>query len=296
MKTQTLGRLTVDKVVETEGGMPLAMLFPELTAGDLSRLARWHVDPDLTDDPTTSMLMLSMHSFVITLNGLRILIDSCNGNHKSRSVPSIHMLETPYLTNLAALGLRPEDIDMVLCTHLHFDHVGWNTRLLDGRWVPTFPNARYVFSKRDYDHWSVQETVPPHREAFLDSVLPIVEAGLADIIEIEQPTSAYLEIGDGIWLEPAFGHSPGCCTVHAKAGGAEAIFWGDVIHHPIQLIRPELALAFDDDPVRAVAVRQSTLERVAGTDTMCFPAHFRSTSAGHVTRHEGAYRYEFVAG
>ncbi len=294
MRTQQLGRMTVNKVVEMEDGLPLSMIFPGIGAADLARLARWHQDPHLTQDPATSLLMLSMHSFVVTLNGRHVLIDSCNGNHKQRSIPSIHMLDTPYLANLAALGLAPEDIDMVLCTHLHFDHVGWNTRLKDGRWVPTFPNARYVFSRRDYDHWSTQVEAPPHREAFDDSVLPVVEAGLADILDVERATAAYLEIGDGIWLEPAFGHSPGCCTVHARAGGAEAVFWGDVIHHPIQLVRPDLALAFDEDPAAAVAVREALLEQVADSDTMCFPAHFRGSSAGHVARDGDAYRFAFA--
>ncbi|AJP72523.1 hypothetical protein TS85_13165 [Sphingomonas hengshuiensis] len=294
MQTQQLGRLSVRKVMEMEDGMPLSMIFPQIVGADLARLAGWHHDPDLTADPASSTLMLSMHSFVVTLNGRNVLIDSCNGNCKQRSVPSVHMLDTPYLSNLAAIGLAPEDIDMVMCTHLHFDHVGWNTRLENGRWVPSFPNARYIFGKRDYEHWAAQDMVPPHREAFDDSVLPVVEAGLADIVDVESPTAALLEIGDGIWLEPAFGHSPGCCTIHARAGGAEAIFWGDVIHHPIQLVRPGLPLAFDDDPAAAVAVRKSVLERVADSDTMCFPAHFRGTSAGQVLRDGDAYRYRFA--
>ena len=122
----------------------------------------------------------------------------------------------------------------------------------------------------------------------------LVEAGLADIVDVEAPTAALHEVGDGIWLEPAFGHSPGCCTIHAKADGAEAVFWGDVIHHPVQLIRPELTLMFDGDPLRAAEVRCALLQRVADRDTMCFPAHFRGSSAGRVRRDGNAYRFEFV--
>lgn len=294
MQSISLGRMSVSRVFEMEDGLPLPMMFPAITAADLGRMARWYADPAFTQDTASSMLMLSMHSFVIQLNGKHILIDSCNGNCKPRSIPSAHMLKTPYLANLAALGLTPADIDMVMCTHLHFDHVGWNTQLVDGRWVPTFPNARYLFGKRDYEHWAKQDKDAPHREAFEDSVLPIVGAGLADIIDVESPTAAYLEVGDGIWLEPAFGHSPGCCLIHAQAGGAPAIFWGDVIHHPIQLVRPDLPLMFDHDPLAAVKVRQDLLARIADTPTICFPAHFRSGSAGQVQRDGNAYRYAFA--
>jgi len=294
MQSAKLGRMSVSKVVEMEDGLPLAMMFPAVTPADLACMARWHADPAITLDPASSMLMLSMHSFVIQLDGQAILIDTCNGNCKQRSIPSVHMLNTPYLANLAALGLQPEDIDMVMCTHLHFDHVGWNTRIQDGRWVPTFPNARYLFGKRDYEHWVTQEAEAPHREAFEDSILPIVRAGLADIIDVEGATAACLEIGEGIWLEPAFGHSPGCCLIHAQAGGPPALFWGDVVHHPIQLVRPDLPLMFDYDPLAAVNVRQDLLARIADSETMCFPAHFRGTSAGHVHRDGGAYRYTFA--
>jgi len=296
MQIQRLGRMTVSKVMELEAGMPMGMIFPQITADDLQRLGRWYSDPDVTSSPESSMVTLSMHSFVIQLGGQNILVDACNGNCKNRSVPNIHQLDTPYLANLAALGLRPEDIHVVMCTHLHFDHVGWNTRLENGRWVPTFPNARYIFGKRDYDHWSTQQDVPPHREAFDDSVLPVVQAGLAEIIDVEGPLAAVHEVGDGVWLEPAFGHSPGSLLVNAQAGGPPAVFWGDVIHHPVQLVRPDLALMFDDDPVLAVKVRQDLLARVADSETLCFPAHFRGPSAGHVRRDGDAFKFDFVTG
>lgn len=296
MQIQHLGRLSVRKVFEMESGLPLPMFFPDVTAADLARLARWYDDPDIASEPAASAMVLSMHSFVVTLDGRNVLIDTCNGNCKQRSLETVHMLQTPYLENLAGAGYRPEDIDLVMCTHLHFDHVGWNTRLENGRWVPTFPNARYIFGRRDYEHWETQEEIPPHQEAFRDSILPIVEAGLAEIVDVERPTATVDRVGAGIWLEPAFGHSPGCCTIHAQAGGAEAVFWGDVIHHPVQLIRPELTLMFDDDPQQAARVRGALLERVADNDVVCFAAHFRGSSAGRVKRDGDGYRFEFVGG
>lgn len=294
MQTERLGRLTISKVMELEDGLPLPAMFPAVTAADLARARKWCGDSDLTADPATSRVTLSMHSFVIQLGGQNILVDGCIGNHKQRSIPNAHMLNNPYLENLAAAGFRPEDIHLVLCTHLHFDHVGWNTRLENGRWVPTFPNARYVFGKRDYDHFASEAAEAPHREAYADSVFPVVATGQAEIIDLEGPHAAACQIGDGVWLEPAFGHSPGSCLVKARAGGEEALFWGDMLHHPVQLVRPELALPFDYDPALAVRVRQDTLATIADSDTMCFPAHFRGATAGRVRREGDAYSFAYV--
>jgi glyoxylase-like metal-dependent hydrolase (beta-lactamase superfamily II) len=294
MKPQRVGRLTVQRVMEMEDSSPLPMFMPDITAADLQRVGRWFRDSDITSDPAAARITLSMHSFVIQLAGQNILVDSCNGNDKARSVPFANKLDTPYLVNLAAIGLAPEDIQLVLCTHLHFDHVGWNTRLANGRWVPTFRNARYVFSKRDYHLFETGEAELPHREAYEDSVLPVVAAGLASIVDVEEPTAVHREIGDGVWLEPAFGHSPGSCLIKAQAGGEEALFWGDVIHHPVQLARPDLDLPFDFDKAAAVKTRVEMLERIADTRTMCFPAHFRGATAGRVRRDGGAFRFEFV--
>ena len=299
MQPQQLGRLRISKVLEMDaGGPPMSMALPDLKGADLERLATWCSLPDLTSDPNTTPLSLSMHSFVIQVDGQNILVDACNGNDKQRCVPPVNDLKTPYLENLAAAGFRPEDIHLVMCTHLHFDHVGWNTRLENGRWVPTFPNARYIFGKRDYDHWSTQEIEEEfvHRQAYEDSVLPIVQAGRADIIDVDNPVAVHREIGEGVWMEPAFGHSPGCVLIKAQSAGAPSVFWGDVIHHPVQMIRPELSMPFDYDPAAAVRVRQQLLADIADSDTMCFPAHFRGTSAGHVHRDGNAYRYQFVDG
>lgn len=188
--------------------------------------------------------------------------------------------------------MRPDQIDLVLCTHLHFDHVGWNTRLENGRWVPTFANARYLFSRRDYEHFLHHEREGLHAEAFADSIVPVMEAGRGEIVEAD--LVVHREIADGVWLQPAHGHSPGSCTVHAQRHGSEALFWGDVVHHPIQLVRPDLAFFFDMDAPAAGATRKGLLERVAESDITCFPAHFRGTSAGQVKRDGDAYRYEFV--
>jgi glyoxylase-like metal-dependent hydrolase (beta-lactamase superfamily II) len=179
-----------------------------------------------------------------------------------------------------------------MCTHLHFDHIGWNTRLDNGRWVPTFPNARYLFSRKDYEYFATVEAGHLHYEGYQDSVLPVVEHGLADIVEDDHVV--HREIEDGVWLEPANGHSPGCCTVHAQRGGPRSVFSGDVIHHPLQLVRPELAMSFDEDQALAPQVRIRLLDSLADSDSLLFPAHFRGISAGHVKRDGDAYSFRFL--
>jgi len=296
MKPLQLGRMRIHKVHELDSPVPLLGQLPGTTRADMERLLTWYDQPDeVNPDPETSFMTFSLHSWVIELDGRTILIDSCCGNQKNRSLPEVHQLDTDYLGNLGRAGFAPDDIDLVMCTHLHFDHVGWNTRLENGKWVPTFANARYLFGKRDFEYFqSNPQGEELHHESFLDSIVPVMEAGKGELVDEDHV--AYREIHDGIWLEPAFGHSPGCCTINAEADGPPALFWGDVIHHPVQLIRHDLAFAFDMDGAMASATRKRTMDRAADEDLLCFPAHFRRTSAGKVRRDGDAFRYEWVEG
>jgi glyoxylase-like metal-dependent hydrolase (beta-lactamase superfamily II) len=296
MKPIELGRMRVHKVHEMDSPVPLLSQLPGTTQADMERLLTWYDQGDeVNGDPETSFMTFSVHSWVIEIDGMTILVDTCDGNHKNRSLEAVHQLDTDYLGNLRRAGFAPDDIDLVMCTHLHFDHVGWNTRLENGRWVPTFANARYLFGRRDYEYFQANPAGEElHYESFLDSIVPVMEAGKGELVD--ENYVAYREIGDGVWLEPAFGHSPGCCTISAQAGGAPALFWGDVVHHPVQLIRHDLPFAFDMDAGMASATRQRTLERAADEDLLCFPAHFRRTSAGRVKRDGDVFRYEWVGG
>jgi len=292
MKPVSLGRMTVFKLFEMESGPPLPLIMPQISAADLAQLATWYSDDTLASTPEKSAFMMSMHSYVLRIGGRTILIDACNGNDKHRAIPDVNMAQTSYLANLAALGLTTDSIDLVLCTHLHFDHVGWNTRLENGRWVPTFANARYLFSRRDFEHFGKQELEDDHLRAFRDSVLPVYEAGRAELIEAD--IEVHREVSERVWLEPAFGHSPGNFSVLAEGAGQTAIFWGDVLHHPVQMIRPEVTPSFHGDPDKARQVRLRTLARAADEELICFPAHFRDPSAGRVLREGNAYRYRFI--
>ncbi|WP_035656041.1 MBL fold metallo-hydrolase, partial [Bradyrhizobium sp. STM 3809] len=233
-------------------------------------------------------LMLCVQSYVVKTPHHTILIDSCIGNDKPRARPVWNMkTDDSYMRALAAAGISVDDIDVVMCTHLHTDHVGWNTRLDNGRWVPTFPNARYVFAQAEYDYWVAQNDkaeVP----AFADSVLPVVEAQRADIV------SDGFVIGDHVRLLPTPGHTPGHVAVAIGKARDEAVFAGDLIHSPLQLAYPELSPKFDVDPKQAAVTRRGFLDRYCDTPTLCCTAHFPSPSAGRITRNGNGFACEAV--
>ncbi len=171
------GRLNVSRIYEGDAVIPLSVALPEITAQDLAQLRTWYWDPHLADAPTEARMQISVHSFVLRVDGRNILVDTCCGNDKRRSLPPVNMQHWPYLENLVRAACGPKTSTLVMCTHLHFDHVGWNTQLKDGNWVPTFPNARYLFGRRDLEFFSQQRHEALHREAFDDSVAPILDAG-----------------------------------------------------------------------------------------------------------------------
>lgn len=292
MQVQRIGHLEVHKILELEQAAPMTMAFPDIRAEDLIQLGGWYTDPYLTDQPHTAQMNLSVHSFVVRCRDRNILIDTCNGNHKNRTIAFAHMLETPYLERLAAAGFAPKDIHFVLCTHLHGDHVGWNTRLHDGRWVPTFPNARYVFTRPDVEFFGRNGEEPFHGEAYADSVRPIIEAGQAHIVEPDH--RAHTELEEELWLSPAPGHSPGSCLIHARSAGVEGIFSGDLFHHPVELVRPGMAFFADHDPVLTAQTRTRVFETYAESAVRFFPAHFAEPTAGFIRRHRDAFRFQFI--
>lgn len=295
MRAITLGRLSISRVYEGDAVIPLSVALPSVTEQDLSHLKRWYWDADLADTPARAGMRISVHSYVVRVDGRNMLIDTCCGNDKQRSLAAVSHLNSPYLDHLRRAGLEPEDIHLVMCTHLHFDHVGWNTRLRDGRWVPTFPNARYLFGRRDLEFFSTQRHEATHREAFDDSVAPILDADQADIVDVG--ARVHREIGDGVWLEDASGHSPGNLCVIAECGAERAVFSGDCFHHPIQLVRPDAAFFADENAAAASATRQRLLDRYAGSGAVFFPAHFTGASAGRIERQTPAqFSYRFLQG
>lgn len=294
MKTQTVGDIRIDRVLEQEAPfMPVSVLLPDLPADLIDRNADW-LYPRYVEQATGHAIM-SFHSYVIRTQHHTILVDACVGNEKHRPLrPNWHMAHFPWLDNLAALGLTPADIDFVLCTHLHADHVGWNTQLVDGRWVPTFPNAKYLFHRREYDHWAEEvasgregeEGGPPNHGCWQDSVLPVVEAGQSVIVDHDHA------IDDGLVLEPAPGHTPGNVVLNVGQGDASALMLGDVLHTPVQLAMPSLSSRFCLDPDLSRETRTRIVERLADSPTLALTAHFPSPTAGRIVSNNGAFRFE----
>jgi glyoxylase-like metal-dependent hydrolase (beta-lactamase superfamily II) len=232
-------------------------------------------------DPATGLLIMSFHSLLLrTAQGV-LLVDTCVGNHKERPmIPEWHQQEWPYLGRLAHAGFSPDDIDFVCCTHLHGDHVGWNTRLDSGRWVPTFKNATYLFAASELDYWEHHHAENPdsiYRRPWADSVLPVIEAGQVQTVADDA------ELLDGIRLKPAPGHTPGNVVIEADDGRSRAVLSGDVVHHPVQIECPRWCSQFDLDQAAARQTREALLAQVADTDTILLGAHFAGPSALRVT-------------
>ncbi len=240
----------------------------------------------------TGQLRMSSHSTVLRTPQGVVLVDTCVGNDKHRPLlQRWHQQSFPYMQRLAQLQLTPADIDYVCCTHFHADHVGWNTRLVSGEWVPTFPNARYLFAEPEFRHWErVRQEDPTHifSQSWDDSVSPVVAARRADIVAADH------EIFGGVQLRPAFGHSPGNVVIEVTSGDDRAVVSGDVMHHPVQIERPDWNSQFDQDRTQAQATRQALLERIADGRTFLIAAHFAGPTALTVSERNGHFSYQKV--
>jgi glyoxylase-like metal-dependent hydrolase (beta-lactamase superfamily II) len=286
--TLKAGDLTIHRIIEQETTfLPAQELFPDLTGEVLAENRAALKAAKALDDSDT--LILCFQSYIVKTPHHTILIDSCIGNDKPRPTRPKWNMKTDdiYMRGLKGAGIAVEDIDYVMCTHLHVDHVGWNTRLENGKWVPTFPKARYVFAKGEYDYWAAQHEkaeVPP----FGDSVLPVVAANKAEIVGND------FAIGDHVRILPTPGHTPGHVAFTLGRAKEDAVFCGDLMHSPLQLRYPELSPKFDVDPAQAAKTRRSFLERYCETDTLCCTAHFPSPSAGKIRRKGNGFSCEMV--
>lgn len=238
-----------------------------------------------------------LQSWVIEIGGKKILLDTGAGNDKERpGIPLFGHLATPFMTRLAAAGFRAEDIDMVICTHLHVDHVGWNTKLVDGEWLPTFPNAQYIFSSVDADYWNpdnlgkfpdkIGEAV--NEGFFNDSVAPILKRGMAELV------SGSVELLPGLHLDPAAGHTPGSMTIAVTGSKGRALFVGDIVHHPLQVFHPQWNSVFCEDQTQARVARRNVLTRAAEENAVMIPAHFAEDHMVRVKKSGGGFEPDYV--
>ncbi len=277
MTTFRIGEITIDGVLESIGPYrnPLE-LYPDATQDAVDQHREWLLPHSL--DANSGVAILAFRSYLVRTPRTTILVDTCVGNDKDRPLrPNWHRKSWPWMDNLRAHGVSPDEIDVVLCTHLHTDHVGWNTCLQGDRWVPTFPNARYLFHRVEYDYWESQYQKQEWiRDSFIDSVLPIIEARKAVLVAGDH------EIDEGVWLEPTPGHTPGAVCMHVQSGDAHAVLCGDLMHHPLQVPESQWSSIFCTDPVQSRITRMGFVDRYAETETMILPTHFARQGGGHI--------------
>ena len=276
-----IGAAMITRIVEIEGPSPGTFLFDEATPERLLQHA-WLKPRFLTDDGRT---IASIHAFVVESEGRTIVVDTCVGNDKQRAPKNWHMRQGRFLADFAEAGFLRENVDTVLCTHLHVDHVGWNTMRVEGRWVPTFDNARYLFARTEFEHWSAKAE-GQDRDVQEDSVRPIFDAGVADLVAMD------FRITPEVRLEPTPGHTPGHVSVRIVSRGEEAVITGDLMHHPVQCAEPQWASRFDVDAEAARQTRLAFLKRHADRPVLVLGTHFATPTAGRIVRDGAAFRFD----
>jgi glyoxylase-like metal-dependent hydrolase (beta-lactamase superfamily II) len=280
-----VGEARLTAVVEAQTDhIPPAFFFPSLTE-ERVRSVPWLV-PDYADE--AGNIAMTVQAVVVEVGGRTVVVDPCVGNDRTRESPFWHQQHWPFLDRFRAAGFDPAAVDLVVHTHLHTDHVGWGTQRVDGRWVPTFPNARYAYARPELDWLAARAAAATgpdgtatgeDADAFhihADAVAPVLAAGLADVVDLDA------DLGDGLVLTTAPGHSPGHAVLWLTSGGERAVLAGDAIHHPVQCDDPVLAFVSDDDPALALATRRALLDEVAATGALLLPAHFPSRPAGRL--------------
>lgn len=285
MNAIRIGAAEIRRVEEMRIQSPMWVLTQDRALLEANQ--HWLAPPFLNPDGSWDFVF---QSWILIVDSKVFVIDPCTGNGRPHLYPMFEMLDTPYLERFAATGIDPEDVDYVFCTHFHHDHCGWCTRLRDGRFVPTFPNARYVYVRREYERWDPRR--PDHKPVdynvgvFERSVLPITEAGLADLVNDRHRISPSVEI------EPAYGHTLGHSILHLASHANEAFFTGDVFHHPLQMLHPELHMPGCDDLAQAIETRRRVAALCLERDALLIPAHFPPPHAGYLRGTLGAVAFE----
>jgi glyoxylase-like metal-dependent hydrolase (beta-lactamase superfamily II) len=282
MNSLKIGNVRITRLQEQEPVWPGTMILKNAVADNVKREGKW-LEPFCKD----GSFRLSIHALLVESDGKRILVDTCVGNDKKRpGFAEWSDLHLPFLQNLEKAGVTRDSIDTVLCTHLHLDHVGWNTMLENGKWVPTFPKARYLMVKREWEHWNKYDEMPDFKLSIDDSVRPIIEAGRAELVDNGH------RLTSDVWLESTPGHTPGHTSVRISSGGDDAVITGDMMHHPIQIAHPDWVCEFDNDPTMASATRKAFVERYCDQPVTVVGTHFAGPTAGHIVRRNGEFRFE----
>lgn len=278
-----IGEVTVTRILEMELPIPYHDKYPFMAKAKPEALQEipWLYPNFVTPE---GHLRLSIHALLVEAPGLRLVVDTCVGNDKPRALTGGVGLQTEFLKDLEAAGWPRESVDVVVCTHLHVDHVGWNTMRVNDSWMPTFPNARYLIGRQEHEYWS-RDKDEDQMAVMEDSVAPIFAAGLADLVETDH------QISKEVWLIPTTGHTPGHVSVMIESQGARAMITGDFIHHPCQIARPDWTVSFDEDEAAAAACRQAVLSDIADSSVLVIGTHFAAPTAGKVVTDGDGYRF-----
>ncbi len=285
--TIELGNISISRLIEMEGPfVEPNMLFPDATEEGMTKHKNWLAPQFVAED---GRLIMSIQTYVVKTRHHTILVDTCVGNDRQRTIfPDWNMMNGPYLQDLAALGVNPDQVDYVLCTHLHVDHVGWNTQLVDGKWEPTFPNAKYLFAKKEWEFWKSEyersAEHPTDDGSIADSVIPIVEANKAVLVDEDHA------IDDELYLSPSPGHTPGHVCLNLQSNGEKAVMTGDMMHHPVQCSEPQWSTGFCIDPVAAANVRRSFLESHCDQDIIVLAAHFLAPNGARIIQNGDTWK------
>lgn len=281
MQKWRIGEVTVTKVVEIEMTGHTKFILPQATPEAVQPID-W-LRPHFADDE--GKLRMSVHALVVEApGGRRIVVDTCIGNDKERTMKGWNRMQGPFLRNFEAAGFDRLSIDTVLCTHLHVDHVGWNTMLVDGKWVPTFPRARYLMAESEFKYWQAGGADEVYGAVFADSVQPVFDAGLVDLVSPDHT------ICKEVRLTPTHGHTPGHVSVLIESQGERALITGDFVHHPCQMARLDWSSTADFDAAAAVETRRRVFDHLADTPTLVIGTHFAGPTAGRLVRDGDAYR------
>ncbi|UPK00568.1 MBL fold metallo-hydrolase [Bradyrhizobium sp. 170] len=288
MKQLRIGDITIDAVIEREGPWRRPQDFFPAYDDAVFKHHLADMEPEVFDT-ALGLMVITYQTFVVRTPRYTILVDTCTGEDKGHPPPFDFPGKERWRNELFALGIAYEEVDYVFCTHLHIDHTGWNTTLRDGSWVPTFPNAKYIFHKREYAAWEAEnaEGANPPGTVFRDNCLPIVEAGQAVLVDDDYA------LDDTVTLTPTPGHSPCHCCVNIFSKGKRAVVAGDLMHHVIQCREPEWSAKPDWDPKQSSISRRKFLASVAGTDTLILPVHFPAPTVGLITADGDRFDYCF---
>ncbi len=276
-----IGDITITQLIEITDSSGALEVLPEATPANLAEVP-WLKPHFVTPD---GILIMNIQMLIIETPEQKMVVDTCIGNDKALTIEAWADLQLPFLDDLKALGHDPDSIDKVICTHLHVDHVGWNTRKVGGRWVPTFSNARYVMVEPEFEFWRDLDD-DSFGDVFGESIRPVVDAGQADMVQTDH------RVADGVRFESTPGHTPGHVSVHIESNGEQAIITGDMMHHPCQIARPDWVTPFDADSPAARATREQFLERYADAPVLVLGTHFADPVGGRIVRDGDAYRFD----